>query len=340
MNEYLCNIYNLEYWKDVNMKKNTKKAEGKEKSVFDFQDEIVIGINSPKALEEKKKTESKKKTNVKQNTNSKNTKKQPVEKSKTKKKAISAKKSNKSEKIKENKSLAIVKWSILIILLIGAIIYFLMSPLFNIRSIIIEGNAKVTEHEIESLSQLKMGQNIFNFSKLETKENIKDNPYIAEVNIDRKFPYTVKIHVTERIATFILELGSAYIYMDNQGYALEVSSEKLELPVITSLKVDTSEFMPGNRLEKEDLVKLEEILAIMSTAKSNELYGKITKIDANSSSNYILTMDDGKTVYMGDVNNLDVKMLYLKQILEDVEGLEGEVFLQSNNKEMFFREKI
>lgn len=296
-----------------------KKKTKKENEIFNFQDEIVIGINSPKALEEKKskKTSSKKKKHKKK------------------------KKKNTVKREQNTKLKAVLKWTILIVLLIGAIIYFMMSPLFSIRQITIEGTSKISKTEIESLSQLATGQNIYNFSKMKTKKQIKENPYISTVNIKRQLPDKVLIQVTERVATFLVEFGNAYIYLDNQGYALEISEEKLELPILSSLSIETSEFKPGTRLGKTDLVKLEEVITIISATKSNELYERVAKVDLADADNYTLTMDDNKIVYIGDTTNLNVKMLYLKKIMEEEEGIEGEVFLDGKNyKEVFFREKI
>lgn len=298
--------------------KNTKKNKEQQKNneLFDFKDEIVIGINSPKAIKEKK-------ANSKKNN-------KPVKKRNVSKKI----------KTKDNSRLKVaIKWTILLLLLVGAIIYFMMSPLFNLRELTITGTSKISEHEVESLSQIQMGENIYKFSKLKAIEYIESNPYIASVEIKRQLPDKVVINITERVATFLMEFGNAYIYIDNQGYSLEVSDEKAELPIISSLTTDVVEFKPGNRLIKEDLVKLEKIIEITSMATSNEIYEKIEKIEVSNNS-YTLIMNDNKIAYLGDASNLNVKMLYLKKILELEEGVAGEIFLDGSNKDIYFREKV
>jgi len=298
------------------------KKKNSDNEIFNFSDEIVIGINSPKVIEKKKKGKS----NIK----------------KVKK---TEKKINKSSKVENNKKSnqklkGFIKWVFLMILLIGAITFFLMSPFFNIKEITIEGENRISAKQIENLSGLNIGQNIFNFSKIRVKENIKTNPYISTVEINRSLPNKISIKVTERIATFMIEIGGAYVYLDNQGYALELSNEKLELPIITSLNIDEVTFRPGDRLNNEDLIKLEQVITIVTAMKSNELYDKLISIDISDTSNYVLQMTDKKTVYLGDTNNLNVKMLYIKKILETEEGIEGTIFLTGSNKEVFFREKI
>lgn len=315
-------------------KKNSKVPEKKNSEIFDFQDEIVIGINSPKALEEKKKNNSKKsqpqKIQQAKKVNTKKTTKQPP------KIKQAQKTSKKSKRIR-----AILKWTVLIVLLIAAIIYFLMSPLFNVIEITVDGEEKISEEQIISLSSLTIGQNIFKFNKISTIEEIQKNPYIATAEINRNLPNKILITVAERTATFLIELGNAYIYIDNQGYALEISEEKLDLPILTSLSVDIGKFNPGDRLGKDDLKKLEQVISIINVAKSNELYDKIISIDVEDPSDYVLIMEDSKTVHLVDQNNLNVKMLYLQKILQSESGVEGEIYLNiNNNKDIFFRETI
>ena len=312
-------------------KKKNNVPEKKNNEIFDFQDEIVIGINSPKALESKK--------NKKQKGQSKKivqAKKINHKKNKQKPKMKQAKKINpNTARIK-----TILKWTLLIILVIAAIIYFLMSPFFDIKEITVEGEKKISEEQIKNISGITLNQNIFSFSKIRTKQNIKENPYIASVEINRNLPNKIVIEVTERVPTFLIEYGNAYIYLDNQGYALEISEEKLELPILTSLKIDVENFNPGDRLEKEDLKKLEHVISIIGAAKSNELYDKIISVDVKDSADYILIMQDSKTVHLGDTNNLNVKMLYLQKILQSEAGIEGEVFLNQKDGKSIFRETI
>ena len=69
--------------------------------------------------------------------------------------------------------------------------------------------------------RISNNQNIFNFSTSQVKNNIKQNAYIESVEISRRFPDKVEISVEERVATFVLAIGNAYAYINNQGYILE-----------------------------------------------------------------------------------------------------------------------
>lgn len=86
---------------------------------------------------------------------------------------------------KENKG-KIIKWTSLVILIVGAIIIFLLSDLFNIKEIKVLDNNKISAQEIINLSGLRINENMFKFLKIKVTEDIKTNPYIESVNIHRK----------------------------------------------------------------------------------------------------------------------------------------------------------
>ena len=100
---------------------------------------------------------------------------------------------------------------------------------------------------------------------------------------------------------------------------------------------------PGNRLNKEDLTKLEMALKIRDAAQSNELDKILTGIDITDESEYkIIFESEAKTAYLGDCSNLSTRMLYIKTILQQENGHEGEIFvnIDLNNEYPFFREKV
>ena len=71
----------------------------------------------------------------------------------------------------------------------------------------------------------------------------------------------IKIKVEERTPTYMLKKENEYIYINNQGYILEVSEQPIAVPSITGYT--TEELVPGGRLNVKDLKNLENIIQIM-----------------------------------------------------------------------------
>lgn len=320
--------------KKTKAKKGKKNTKDKRDDLFNLDDEIVIGLTR-KVEKPKQMSKTKKGKREKKQVNNTPKKKVPNTKPKKKDPEKSAK------RVKLIKKIA--KWTTLIVILIGAILYFMMSPLFNVTNINVTGNEKITSDMIISLSGITIGENTFKMSKKQVTKNIKQNAYIESVVIHRGLPDQINIEVKERKATFMIGITDSYIYMNNQGYLLEIQKDKIEKPEIIGYSTPSKDLQPGNRLVEEDLERLNTVLNIMEVAAGNELSSLITKIDISEKTNYILYLDtEQKKVYIGDGSDLNTRMLYVKAILENEKGKAGEIFVGGdlNKEKVRFRETV
>lgn len=330
------------------MAKKTKETSKKTKDEkFNFDEEIVIGL---KRIDDKKEEPSKKKKKSK--STEKNVLKQDNAKKQTQsikvKRKPKQKKLTKEQEIAKKKRMAIfriVKWTTLFFIVIGGIIYTLLSPIFNIKTIDVVGNSKISMDEIISLSKIELETNMFQYHKQEISSNIKENAYIESVQIKRKIPDTIEIIVEEREAKFMIQFANAYAYINNQGYILEISDKKENLPILIGIQTIQEEMHIGNRLCIEDLKKLSDVLKIMESATSNGIYDIITKIDITDGQDYILTLEkEKKIVHLGDTSNLSTKMLWLIKFNELEKGNQGEIMLNMNlndeKNKPYFRKEV
>lgn len=237
-----------------------------------------------------------------------------------------------------------LKFTALLIIIIAGIIFALVSPIFNIKEINVSNNNQINTETIISLSQLNLGQNIFKFNKNKVNKNIKTNAYIESVEIKRKLPNKVQIQIEERKQEYNVEFLNGYAYINNQGYILQISEEKQSLPTIQGISTPDEQIVEGNRLNSEDLEKLEVIIQIMNICKNYELDSKITNIDISTKDEYTLYLEEEKkTIYLGDKSNLSNKMLYVQVIIEENRGKEGAIFVNgdlNNNFKPRFKEKV
>lgn len=302
-------------------KRNTKvNQKNKEKSdIFNFDDEIVIGISDKKT---KQKNKEKVKNEIKNNN-------------------IKMKKKRK----RKNPILFLIKWTSVLLLLIGTIIFILTTPMFNIKNINISGIEHLTEEQVVSLSELNKNENLFKNSKSKITSNIKQTPYVESVMIKRKLPDTIDIQIKERKRSYILKFVNGYVYIDTQGYILEISEEKLELPIISGYKTEEEKITEGSRLNTEDLENLNNVLKITNSLGEIDVPKEIiTNIDISNKEDYTVYLEnEKKTIHFGDASNLSNKILYVKAMIDSEKDIEGEIFVNGdlNNKfRPFFREKV
>ncbi len=277
---------------------------------FNIDEEVVIGVTPIKQKKGagKKKLAPKKKNNKKIKNNNK------------KKKKINNKKLNR-----------IIKCTSFIVLGIVLLIFLMVSPIFNIENIEIEGNSILSNEKIISLSEIHIDENIFRINKMLVKEKIKSNAYVESVEISRKLPNTIQIQIKERKVKYMLEYADGYVYVNSQGYMIDISKDKKEVPIIIGYSTENTDIAIGNRLKNEDLKGIEIANKIVEVANSNEITSLITKIDISNSKNYTLILEtEGKKIYLGDCTDLTTRIARAKAIIEKTAGKEGEIFLDGN----------
>ena len=318
------NLYNFSHTpKEQQYNQNTNKKKEREKRIkqknelkdqFDFDTEVVMGMTN-KNNENKRREEQIKLT-------------------------------RKQEKIlkKKKRIKRIIKWTTLFLLVAGGVVFALVSPIFNISEINVLNNKQISSETVISLSQLQTGQNLFKFSIANVSKEIKTNSYVENVKIKRRIPDKVEIIIQEREKDYNVEFLNGYAYINKQGYILEISEQKIELPVIQGISTDSEQVIAGNRLNSQDLDKLEVVIQIMNICKNYGLEQKVSSINVSDKNNYIIYMDiEKKSIYLGDENNLSNKMLYIPTILEENKEKEGDIYIDKDSVNKFkarFREKV
>lgn len=307
----------------VSDKKETNTLSKKQKQ-NDENDYMILGLDKIKVVKD---------TNM-QDSNSETPKK---EKNKKKK---NSKKQNKKRKKKKNNKFA--KILILIIIVIATTVFAFVSPIFNINEIVVEGNEKIETETIISLSGLKIGNNIFKNNEQNIINNIKENPYVNNVKIKRVLPTTMEIIIEERNVVYQVQVIDSFVYLDYQGYILEKSSQKADVPLLEGLNTEQEKLLSDKRISNDDMENINAILKITDSAKNLDLYKEISKIKIENGE-YILEFEnEKKQAYLGDSSNMTNKMLYIQTILKSEKEKSGKIFVNgdfNNGFKAYFREE-
>ena len=225
---------------------------------------------------------------------------------------------------------------ILLLLVIGGVsAYLLTSPSFNIQKISIKGNQLISNQTVIQLSGIKIGDNIFSKPGIITKVKLKQNGYIQDAVINKIYPNEIEIEVTERKRQFQIKTeAEGYIYIDEQGYILEYAIDKLEVPTIIGMDIKQSDVGTLDRLDENDLNKMENILQIREEFNNIQIADKVTQIKV--SDEYIISLEnDGITINLGDATNLKNRMYYVNAILKQEAGNRGTIYVNGNFNEGF-----
>ena len=256
-----------------------------------------------------------------------------TKKSKSQRPSRPINKINKQREIeqKRRKKKKIILVIILItIILAGLVTYLSISPTFKIERILIKGNEQLTKEKVQELAGIKKGDNIFSEVGKVLEVKLKQNGCIEEAKVIKFYPNTIERKKQFQIKT---ETGN-YIYIDEQGYILDCSTEKQELSTITGMDITETEAVNMKRLAENDLDRMENILQIREECKKIEIADKITQIQVKDE--YVLNLEnEGIIINLGDASDLKNRMYYVSAIMKQETGNKGTIYVNGNLNEGF-----
>jgi len=145
-------------------------------------------------------------------------------------------------------------------------------------------------------------------------------------------------HITERTIDYQVNYLNSYVYLNNQGYILEINEEKKDVLIIDGLTSLSDNMVAGQRLSNEDLIKLDTVLKVTNYIKYNSIKSELTKFDVTDEKNYILEFaKEGKIAYIGDSTSITEKMTAVTKILEVEEGKKGKIYA---NEEVLKKNRV
>lgn len=247
-----------------------------------------------------------------------------------------SKKRKKGKKKRKNKVIDILKLILKILIAIlasGLIIIFLfISPVFNVEEISVIGAEEITESVYIAMSGIEVGENIFGVDKMYAESTITKEPYVEEVEIKTIYPRKIEINVKERKASYIVETGGKYGYIDKNGYLLERSMSPLDLPKITGYNTNFEELELGQRMCDSDLLKFNDLIKIIDALKNNMVSARLTSIDITDENNYVLEFaDENKKVMLGTVADLSIKMSWINVVIDSRKDEAGIIHLDTED---------
>ena len=157
-----------------------------------------------------------------------------------------------------------------IVALVVVAVIVVNSGLFAATDIQIKGSEHITRHDAKQLIDLPKGTSLFNVDSSKIVDDLKQNPWVSGVDVQREFPHTLIITPTERKV-----LAIAYITSDDIAWAIG-DDDTWIAPLSTSVAVDDK----GNMVTSGDGAKVASgIDAALALSKH---YGAVLLTDVSA----------------------------------------------------------
>ena len=144
----------------------------------------------------------------------------------------------------------------------------LASDLFRVDQIRVQGNVRLTEQQVEALSDIEIGINTFHLDLQLIGHKIEENPWVQEAQVQRIFPRQVVISLKERQPVAIINLGYLY-YLDHRGEIFKVlgAGDNLDFPIITGFDQERAQ-----NHDPEYAQYLQQIVGLLSDLRERNLF--------------------------------------------------------------------
>lgn len=193
----------------------------------------------------------------------------------------------KSVKKKKRKKKRYLLRLVIIIAACIALHFVLHIDYFTIDGITVAGNKAISDEEIKKLSEIKVGENIFDAHPVFAQKRIKKNLYIEDVDVDRKLPNMIEIVVDERSGKAQIVKGKEFVIIDDEGKVLEIAKEEQQVTVITDVKARKARLDKAIEVDDKDEETYNKAIEIIKAAEIGDLYFKKITIHGNSVEAYI-----------------------------------------------------
>lgn len=203
-------------------------------------------------------------------------------------------------------------------LFVSAVCYILsITVLFNATEIKINGNTHYTPEQICTAGSVAEGDNLIRLKSEASEQRIEATlVYVDKCEIVKKFPSTIEVNITEAVEAAYVQVLNNYCLISQSGKILEnaLTATKSSLPVISGL--DCTSDAVSTVIQSEDSNKVTIICELLALLDGADLT-KVTEINISDRTNILLTYDNRITIKLGSSYDLEYKLGYVSQIINE-----------------------
>ncbi len=174
---------------------------------------------------------------------------------------------------------------------------FSENDLFAIRHLEISSDGRLKPWHIREYADLHEGLNLFGVDIERIRSTLESVPVVDAVEVERRLPDTLRIHVTERVALARIPVRRRRFFMgvDREGYVLGPVGRGKILPVLRGVR--TRGLRPGDVLATPVLRDALYVLDLCETTRLSN-YIHIGEMDVSDENVLDLRLDEGTRVLL------------------------------------------
>jgi cell division protein FtsQ len=204
---------------------------------------------------------------------------------------------------------------------LAGLIALYLSPALRVQNVEVSGTEVVSEQDVLDLLDLE-GDSLLHVDTGEIAERIRTLSMVSDVSVEKAWPQTVRIQISERSAWGYWKSGENIYPIDSDGTVLAGVTPEEGAPVIENTGPKT-EISPGDRVDPDAVFLAQTLLGRLPDTVSPT----VGAIEYSSETGLSVQTRAGYRVVIGDSQNFDYKLSVWKALEAQLgaEGLKGHV---------------
>lgn len=216
--------------------------------------------------------------------------------------------------------------------IVGALALF-----FKVETIEVTGAQRYTREEIVDACGIQTGSNLFLMDKYEAAGRITSQLYYVEqVQITRRLPSTLCIHVTECKSTVVIEHDDVFWLISGSGKIVDTASEAGDRGRVTGVALSQPQVGSVIVSQEEDSSACEQLLELLQALRDREMLGDVQEIHMEDPSVVTMQYLNRFTVTLPWGADMEYKMDYLLAVVERLEDNEKGIINMMQDQKVNF----
>ncbi len=225
--------------------------------------------------------------------------------------------------------------ALLLALFVAGMLYVTLA-FFGLEQINVYGSNRYLSSDVTAATGYTDKTNLFYLSGDKLAQTLeKEFPYIEQLRVEKDFPHTLNLYVTEAKEDFITGTDGNYF----------VLSEKMKVlakrPTVTDdltflIYESEKEQVMGTQFAYNKNIDGEVLSSVMAALKKAGIASRVTEIDLTDKFNIAVTYDGRIRIKLGTYEDIETKILFAARIVtEKAADVRGTLYATSTEKATF-----
>ena len=189
------------------------------------------------------------------------------------------------------------------------------TPLLDVDRVTVTGTERTTVSEVVRLAALERGEPLVSVDAGAVARRVEAHPWVASARVERAWPSTVKILVSERVPVAVVQLtDERAAVVDGEGWVVSIESRRADAPADPAgplvLEGIDERVAEGERLDEEARAAL-----TVASALAERMPGAVSAVSTDLDAELV----DGGFIRFGSIEDIDDKVTAARTVLDDVD---------------------